>query len=186
MLKSSKGFTLLELMVTLVIVAIFAAIAIPSYQYFIVKTRKAQAQAEMLKISERLENYRSKQLTYAGYIPEHQNTGSGQKGIVNLPYGSSSTEYDYQIRVMDINYTYAPSDTLKANPQTQSLEDSALGQGWKIIAVPNQSKSLILKKSDSLLINSLGLKCMKPYDSSSSTPILTSTSDDCGNDSKDW
>jgi type IV pilus assembly protein PilE len=77
MLKSSKGFTLLELMVALVIVAIFAAIAIPSYQYFIVKTRKAQAQAEMLKISERLENYRSKQLTYAGYIPEHQNTGSG-------------------------------------------------------------------------------------------------------------
>jgi type IV pilus assembly protein PilE len=50
------------------------------YQYFIVKTRKAQAQAEMLKISERLENYRSKQLTYAGYIPEHQNTGSGRKG----------------------------------------------------------------------------------------------------------
>lgn len=173
-------------MVTLVIVAIFAAIAIPSYQYFIVKTRKAQAQTEILKISERLENYRSKQLTYAGYIPEYQNAGIGQKGVINIPYGSSDSEYDYQIRVMDINYTYAPTDTVKASPQVQSLEDSTLGQGWKIIAIPNQNKNMALKKSGSLLLNSLGLKCMMPYDTNASVPVLESTSNDCGANTKDW
>ncbi|MEG2273513.1 MAG: prepilin-type N-terminal cleavage/methylation domain-containing protein [Acinetobacter sp.] len=177
MLKSSKGFTLLELMVTLVIVAIFAAIAIPSYQYFIVKVRKSQAQTEMLKISERLENYRSKQLTYAGYIPEHQNAGSGQKGIVNLPYGSSSSEYDYQLIIMDTN----PLDATKL-----SLEDATIGQGWKIIAIPNQNKNMTLKKSGSLLLNSLGLKCMMPYDTNASVPVLESTSNDCGANTKDW
>lgn len=59
-------------------------IAIPSYQYFIAKTRKVQAQTEMLKLAERLENYRSKQLTYAGYIPEHSKRRSGQKAVLSI------------------------------------------------------------------------------------------------------
>lgn len=169
MLNSSKGFSLIELMVVVVIVAIFAAIAIPSYQYFIAKTRKAQAQTEMLKLAERLENYRSKQLTYAGYIPEHQNAGSGQKGIVNIPYGSTSSEYDYQVWVMDIT----PPDSTKP-----SLEDATIGQGWRIVAVPNQTKNTALRKSESLLLDSIGLKCM-------TKDLLTATSDNCTN-SKDW
>lgn len=167
--NSFKGFTLLELMVTLVIVAIIAAIAIPSYQYFIAKTRKAQAQTEILKLSERLENYRSKQLTYAGYISEHQNVGNGQKGIVNIPYGSSSIEYDYQIRIMDIN----PPDA--ARP---SLEDATIGQGWRMIAVPNQTKNSALRESESLLLDSQGLRCM-------TKDLLQATSNICTN-SKDW
>lgn len=170
MLNSSKGFTLLELMVVLVIVAIFAAISIPSYQYFIAKTRKAQAQAEMLKISERLENYRSKQLTYAGYIPDNQNTGADQKGILNLPYASSSSEYDYQIILQDIN----PPDSTKP-----SLEDATIGQGWKMVAIPNQTKNTALSKSDSLLLNSQGIKCI-------TSDLLTSSSDSCGTNSKEW
>lgn len=165
MFNSFKGFTLVELMVTLVIVAVFAAIAIPSYQYFIVKAHKAQAQTEMLKVSERLENYRSKQLSYAGYIPDNENIGT--KGIVNIPYESSNTAYDYQISLIDINDT------------TKSLEESALGQGWTLVAVPNQTKNSTLRKSESLLLNSKGLKC-KTVD------VLTKASTDCGLNSKDW
>ncbi|AXY58535.1 prepilin-type N-terminal cleavage/methylation domain-containing protein [Acinetobacter chinensis] len=151
MSNTFKGFTLLELMVTLVIVAVLAAIAIPGYQYFIAKARKSQAQAEMLRLSERLESYRGKQLTYAGYIPENQNVGSGQKGVVNIPYGSTGVEYDYQLTVMDIN----PPDSAKP-----SLEDATVGQGWRILAVPNQRKSSALRKSESLLLDSRGVKCM--------------------------
>lgn len=178
MFRSSNGFTLLELMVTLVIIAIFAVIAIPSYQYFIAKTKKSQTQAEMLKLSERLENYRGKQLTYAGFIPDNQNIGAGQKGIVNIPYGSSNTEYDYQIKVVDINYDYAASDTSQSNPLAQPLEDATIGQGWKIIAVPNQNKSTALRRSESLLLNSQGLKCM-------TADLLTVLSNNCSN-SRDW
>ena len=152
------------------IVAIFAAIAIPSYQYFIAKTRKAQAQTEMLKISERLENYRSKQLTYAGYVPDNQNTGANQKGIVNLPYGSSASDLDYQIILVDLN----PPDSSKP-----SLEDATIGQGWKMVAIPNQNKSAALRNSDSLFLNSQGVKC-------ATVTVLTTTSTDCGTNTKDW
>src|SRR5574344_274670 len=95
----SAGFTLIELMVVVVIVAVFAAIAIPSYEVYIARANKSKAQSEMLKIAERLENYKGKQLSYAGYIPEHQ---TSIKGEINIPYDSANN-YDYQIKIVDIN-----------------------------------------------------------------------------------
>jgi len=44
----NKGFTLLELMITLAIIGILAAIAYPSYQAHVLKTRRALAQGCML------------------------------------------------------------------------------------------------------------------------------------------
>lgn len=47
-MQSHRGFTLLELMVVVVIVAIFATIAIPSYERYIARSYQAKAQAELL------------------------------------------------------------------------------------------------------------------------------------------
>jgi type IV pilus assembly protein PilE len=51
----SKGFTLIELMIVAAIVAILAAIALPSYQEHIRKTRRAQGKADMMELTQRLE-----------------------------------------------------------------------------------------------------------------------------------
>ncbi|MCH4247920.1 MAG: prepilin-type N-terminal cleavage/methylation domain-containing protein [Acinetobacter populi] len=176
-LTDHKGFTLIELMVTVVIIAIFAVIAIPSYQSFIAKSKRSKAQSEMQVIAERLENYRGKQLNYAGYIPEHQN--SGVKGVVNIPYGSSSTDFDYQIHVVDSTYQYDQDDQIKENPKTQSLEDATIGQGWKMVAMPNQTKSSALRNAGFLLLDSRGVRCI-------TEESLTTVSDDCGLNSRDW
>ena len=55
----SKGFTLIELMLVIVIVAIFAAIAIPSYQAQIRRSDAAAVQQEIQKLAEQLERYKS-------------------------------------------------------------------------------------------------------------------------------
>ncbi|WP_334134907.1 type IV pilin protein [Acinetobacter schindleri] len=153
-----KGFTLIELMVIVVIIAIFAAIAIPSYQQYIARSYQSQAESEMLKISQRLESYKGKQLSFAGYIPENQVTG--QEGVINLPYGSSSTDYNYQIILVDINDT------------SKSLQDSTAGQGWKMIGIPSQMKSNSLRASKSFLMTSRGVNC-------STSTLLTIASTSC-------
>lgn len=51
------GFTLIELMIAVVIVAILAAVAYPSYQDHLRKGRRAAAQAFMLEVANREQQY---------------------------------------------------------------------------------------------------------------------------------
>lgn len=51
--KTVKGFSLIELMIALVVVGILVAIAYPSYESAMVKTRRASAQAHLMDIAQR-------------------------------------------------------------------------------------------------------------------------------------
>ena len=54
-MRNSKGFTLIEVMITVVIVAIIAAVAFPAYQDSVRKSRRADAKAALLKHAQILE-----------------------------------------------------------------------------------------------------------------------------------
>ncbi|WP_163836211.1 type IV pilin protein [Spartinivicinus ruber] len=64
MQKRSQGFTLVELMIVVVIVAILAAVAIPSYQEYVQKSRRADAQSELMKFAQAVERHYAKQYNY--------------------------------------------------------------------------------------------------------------------------
>lgn len=57
MVRKQCGFTLIELMITIAIVAILAGIAIPSYQQYVIRAARAAAQSEMLDIANREQQY---------------------------------------------------------------------------------------------------------------------------------
>ena len=64
-LKPIKGFTLIEVMITVAIVALLAAIALPSYQSYVRKGKRSDATALLQSAAITQEKWRLSHATYA-------------------------------------------------------------------------------------------------------------------------
>lgn len=64
--STQKGFTLIELMITVVIIGILAAVAFPNYQQYIIKANRSAAQSEMMDIANREQQFLLADRAYAG------------------------------------------------------------------------------------------------------------------------
>ena len=64
-MKHARGFTLLELMVVVAIIAILAAVALGGYNKQVRKSKRAEAKQGLLDMSLRQEKYRSNNASYA-------------------------------------------------------------------------------------------------------------------------
>ena len=63
--KKNKGFTLIELMIVVAVVAILAAVAYPSYQDSVQKTRRADAKAALERAAGLQERFFTENNSYA-------------------------------------------------------------------------------------------------------------------------
>jgi type IV pilus assembly protein PilE len=64
--RKVKGFTLIELMIVVAIVAILASIAVPAYNDSITKSRRADAQGTLTSFANAMERHFTTNGTYAG------------------------------------------------------------------------------------------------------------------------
>ena len=68
MQKAMKGFTLIELMITVVIISILATIIYPTYTQYVVKGNRSAAESYMLQLASREEQYLADSKTYSNSL----------------------------------------------------------------------------------------------------------------------
>lgn len=94
-MKLFRGFTLIELMVTVAVVAILAAIAFPSYQEQIRKTRRTDGKSKLLELVQREERFYTQNNTYTTNFTQLFN---GASSSVTTTTAMSDNGY-YQITI---------------------------------------------------------------------------------------
>lgn len=94
-MKSQKGFTLMELMVVVAIIAILASIAIPSYGDYVTRGKLKEAFAELSTLRVRMEQYFQDNRTYVGAC--QNNT------VAPLPSGNAAKYFTYSCPTLTAN-----------------------------------------------------------------------------------
>ncbi|MEM7217893.1 MAG: type IV pilin protein [Pseudomonadota bacterium] len=116
--RKRHGFTLVELLVALAILAIVSAIAIPAYNSYSIETYRGEAKSDLLLCAQGLERFASENFTYVG--------GADGSGVLAAPVCQplSGTRYDITATVA------ADTFTLTATPRTGIMSgDGALEYG---------------------------------------------------------
>jgi type IV pilus assembly protein PilE len=183
-------------MIVVVIVAVLAAIALPSYQLYIRKGNLAQAQQEMQKLAEQLERHKAKNFSYKGFdaaylYKDKAGTLSSNFDVaaqeVQLPLDTANPRYKISIigfyavneyskdeegKITGVKETEIKFDKLNKvinfDKATQA-DMFVIGRDWAM-----QAESLD-GQNYKLLLNSRGVKCMNKKDYTKVTYLTCGT-----------
>lgn len=116
--KRSGGFTLVELMITVTIVAILAAIAYPSYSSYVIRASREAVKSELLQLAAQQEKIYLNSSAYAiSATTAYNGTSSG--GLGRTSGLSADSKYTFSITPQTAGtQTY----TLTATPVTPSSQ----------------------------------------------------------------
>lgn len=104
-----RGFTLIEVMITVAIVGILAAIAYPSYQQYVLRSHRSEGMALLSEAAARMERYYAQNSTYATATPSR----------LGLPANSANGYYSLSLGTLT-----ATSYSLSATPQNAQAQDT--------------------------------------------------------------
>ena len=113
--ENHKGFTLVELMIVVAIVGILAAIAYPSYQEQVRKSRRADCAGELTLLANAMERFFTLNGTYTGASV----TGANPIFPDECPIDGGTASYDFDVNVTNLGLGY----TVTAAPKGPQAGD---------------------------------------------------------------
>jgi type IV pilus assembly protein PilE len=112
--EEEQGFTLIELVIAMVIAAILAAIAIPSYSSYIQKSRRTEAKSTLLNLASLEERFFSTNNTYSA-TPTDLGYPAGT--AVSFPVGGGY----YNITNITVVPAVAPTSSTSGTPASYTI-----------------------------------------------------------------
>lgn len=114
--KQASGFTLIELMIVVAIIGILASIAYPSYQQYVLRANRTEAQAILTETAQYMERYFTTNGTYVG----------GKVGALAISGGASPKNAAGSAIKYNISFSVDPTATaftLQAAPAGGQAND---------------------------------------------------------------
>ena len=197
-MKKTHGFTLIELMITVVVVAIIAAIAVPSYQQYIERKDLAIARQEALRIAAELERFKAKNFSYKGfdasYLYTYESTDADGNpatasyynkttGQLLLPLGSTSSTAKYTLTLVDGGAAHKPLTIVKNGDGTETADSASVnGLSWvmSLERAKDSDGEPKQPRNYDLLLSSTGIRCMTKV-----KDVVTGYAN-CGSYSESW
>ncbi|MGC8121932.1 type IV pilin protein [Marinobacter sp. VGCF2001] len=124
-----RGFTLIELMIVVAIVGILAAIAYPSYQSSVEKSRRSDAQAALTGFAMAMERYYTDNgNTYQEAAAGDADSGKPKSEVFpsEAPLDGATKYYDLKIVALKPSSRHRNSYTLEAAPKGAQAGDGKL------------------------------------------------------------
>ena len=132
--SSRSGFTLVEIMIVVAIIGLLAAIAIPSYQNSILASNRSVAQAALLDLANRQEQFYLDNRTYTadltdlGYPAGMVFSNGGSSAVAfndnHILVESTSAERLYFVQIVS---AAATAFAISATPQLVQADDTECG-----------------------------------------------------------
>lgn len=141
-MKSKAGFTLVELLIVMAIVAILGVIAVPGYRNYVVGARQNSAQQALLRMAGAMENCYSMNQTYEGCF------GTGNGGVTDF-LGANDLESYY--RLADNTNVTARDFTVAVQATGGQFND--VTPGCQVLAVDRLGRKLIAPSGRELSVD---------------------------------
>jgi type IV pilus assembly protein PilE len=134
---ASRGFTLIELMIVVIIVGLLFGIALPSYQDYMLRSHRADAQGDLLDISAREERFLAQNNTYttdiAGATGLNQGTAVSGGGFYNLTVaacGGGAIANCYLVTATATGGQMNDTDCLTITYSSTGIRSGTTGNCW--------------------------------------------------------